>query len=328
MTVIEGRARGGKARATSLSKERRTEIAKKASSARWKGDMLLKATHGSEDHPLIIADIKIPCYVLSDGRRVLVQQGMGIAIGYSDTGGQRITGLVESKAMTEYIGPELLRKLNNPIEFKTPQGIIAKGYDATILVDICDAVLAARKDGRLSRQQEHIALKCEILIRGFAKVGIIALIDEATGYQDSRTRDALARILEQYVTKELRPWVKKFPPLFYQQLCRLRDVEFSSDFGDKPQLPQYFGHLTNDIIYKRLAPGIWKALKSKVEKDNKGRPKHKLHQFLTPEIGDPNLRDLISSVTTVMELSTNWDDFKEKLDKIRPLIKNEIVEKN
>jgi len=53
---------------------------------------------------------------------------------------------------------------------------------------LCETVLQARKDGKLQSQQMHIAEQCEILVRGFARVGIIALVDEATGYQDYRSR--------------------------------------------------------------------------------------------------------------------------------------------
>jgi hypothetical protein len=53
------------------------------------------------------------------------------------------------------------------------------------------------------KQQEHIAKQAEILVRGFAGVGIIALVDEATGYQQDRARDALSRILEAFIAKEL-----------------------------------------------------------------------------------------------------------------------------
>ena len=78
-------------------------------------------------------------------------------------------------------------------------------------------ILEARKEGALTGRQQHIAERCEIIVRGFARVGIIALIDEATGYQADRARDALAKILEAFVTKELRRWVKTFPADFYEK---------------------------------------------------------------------------------------------------------------
>lgn len=167
----------------------------------------------------------------------------------------------------------------------------------------------------LGDRQKMIADRAETLLRGLAEVGIIALVDEATGYQNVRAKDALARILEAFVAKELQPWVRKFPPIYYEQMFRLRGLPYPTATLKRPQ---YFGHLTNDIVYRRLAPGVWKEIKAKVEKDSKGRPKHKLHQHLTPEIGDPRLRDLITSVTTIMRLSSSWSDFKQKLQAIHP----------
>src|SRR5712692_10382868 len=76
-----GASKGGKARAQKLTSDERKEIARHAAASRWskvpaKGPRLVKATHGSPDRPLRIGDLEIPCYVLEDGRRVLVQRGM------------------------------------------------------------------------------------------------------------------------------------------------------------------------------------------------------------------------------------------------------------
>jgi hypothetical protein len=99
-------------------------------------------------------------------------------------------------------------------------------------------VLAARKQGNvLLPNQTHYADQCEILVRGFARVGIIALVDEATGFQRDRAKDALAHILEAFIAKELRPWLPTFPPDFYQEMFRLRGMDYSSD---TVQRPRYF----------------------------------------------------------------------------------------
>lgn len=315
----KGKARGGVARAESMSPEERKEQAEKAARARW-GTPVLKATHGSPDHPLRIGKIEIPCYVLEDGTRVLSQRGviggLGMKSGSAAGGADRLTSFLSGKSIFPHVSDELMMLINSPIKFKSPLGgTPAFGYPATILADICDAVLEARKAGSILKQQEHIAEQCEILVRGFARVGIIALVDEATGYQKDRARDELAKILEAFVAKELQPWVKTFPPEFYEHMFRLRGLPFS---GNGVKRPQYFGHLTNDIIYRRLAPGVWREIKEQAEKNEKGRLKHKLFQKLTPEIGHPKLRDLITSVMTVMKLSDQWGDFKNKLDRVQP----------
>ena len=311
-----GRAKGGKARADKLSPERRKEIAKKAAKERWSGEVL-KATHGSPDRPIKIGNLEIPCYVLEGGMRVLSGRGMQSALALGQGHGTLLKTFLDKDSLKPYINDRLAMVLSRPVKFIRPGrgGKTAIGYEATILADICDAVLAARKEDKLVGKQLIIAEQCEILVRGFARVGIIALVDEATGYDKDKVTQDYAKILEAFVAKELQPYVKTFQYDYYEQMFRLRGLVFPSNGVKRPQ---YFGHLTNDIIYRRLAPGVWKELKDQAERNEKGRMKHKLFQKLTPDIGHPKLRDLLASVITIMKLSDQWIDFKGKLDRIHP----------
>jgi len=173
----------------------------------------------------------------------------------------------------------------------------------------------------LQKQQEHIADQCEILLRGFARVGIIALVDEATGYQYDRTRTSLARILEAFVTKELQPWVKTFPDEFYAQLFRLRGLEYKADSVKRPQ---YFGTLTNDIVWKRIAPGVAKELKRVIPKNSKGRRKATLSQALTRNIGYPKLREHLGATVAYMTVSPDYPTFIKTLDVYRPRFHDQL----
>lgn len=315
-----GRARGGLARARALSPERRKEIAVRAATARWQ-EPILKATHGSGDHPLRIGDFEIPCYVLEDGRRVLSLGGMvrsmGMSIGTAGGGdGDRLVSFATGKGIGPFISIELINRMRSPVRFQAPTGgMVATGYEATILPDLCDAVLAARKAGVLKAHQEHIADRCEFLVRAFARVGIIALIDEATGFQKDRAADALAKILEAFIAKELQAWVQTFPRDYYQEMFRLRGVDYPTDSVKRPQ---YFGMLTNDIVYKRLAPGVLDELKRVVERTDSGRPKTKYFQRLTQNVGYPKLREHLGAVVAIMKLSDDWHDFMRKLDRLHP----------
>ncbi len=316
-----GRARGGLARAEALTPAERSEIARRGALARHSG-AIKKATHGSPDHPLKIGDIEIPCYVLEDGTRVLSQRGLQTGIGMSIGGGskvgeQRVAVFIESLGQKGADIKDLPARLRNPIRFTIPGGgRAAYGYEATVLADMCDAILSARqKGGILQPQQAHIAEQCEILVRGFARVGIIALVDEATGYQRDRARDALAKILEDFIAKELQPYVPTFPSDFYEEMFRLRGIEYPTGSVKRPQ---YFGMLTNDIVYKRLAPGVLDELKRVTPKNEAGRPKHKFFQRLTSNMGYPKLRERLGSIVTMMKLSADWHDFMEKLDRLHP----------
>jgi hypothetical protein len=195
-------------------------------------------------------------------------------------------------------------------------GAIAFGYEATILADICDAVLVARKTGNiLAPNQTKIADQCEILVRGFARVGIIALVDEATGFQRDRAKDALAKILEAFIAKELQPWVRTFPADYYQEMFRLRGLDYPTDSVKRPL---YFGHLTNDIVYDRLAPSVLEELKKVTPRNDSGRYTARFFQMLTRNIGYPKLREHLGAVVAVMKLSKDWYDFHAKLDRLYP----------
>lgn len=318
MSDATGKAKGGVARAKSLTAGRRSEIAQKAAKARHS---ILKATHGSADHPLRIGDVEIPCYVLEDGRRVLSLGGMVKALGMSAGSagggdGDRLSSFASGKSLSPFISKDLASRMNAPVRFQAPTGgSAATGYEATILADLCDAVLAARRAGALRPQQEHVAHQCEVLVRGFARVGIIALVDEATGYQKERAKDALATILEAFIAKELQPWLQTFPTDFYQELFRLRGLSFPTS---SVRRPQYFGVLTNDIVYKRLAPGVLEELKRVTPRNEDGRPKAKYFQSLTSNTGYPKLREHLGKVVMMMQLSTDYADFKAKLERFLP----------
>ena len=281
---------------------------------------IIQAEHGSADHPLRIGDLEIPCYVLEDERRVLAQGGMISSLGLSyggsgGAGGDRLAKFAGGKGLNPFISAELRDRTANPVKFRAPNGKIAYGYEATVLADLCEAVLRARDEAKLQKQQEHIARRCEILVRGFARVGIIALVDEATGFQNVRARRALNNILDRWIADELARWAKMFPDEFYQQMARLRGLHYSEIATKRPA---YIGKLTNDIVYERLAPGVLAELKAKTPKDDKGRRKVKYHQWLTDDIGNPRLREHLWAVIGLMRASQNWRNFYALLNRAFP----------
>lgn len=316
--TVDGKAAGGKMRASKMTQAERSAAASAAAKAKAENKNLPKATHGSVDAPLVLGDAKIACYVLADGTRLLSNRGLtagfGISRGSSRTGDDRLVQFVNSDAIRPFAKPELIETLRSPIKFLPPHGgRSALGFPATVLADICEVVLEARRAGILTPAQQAIAEQAEILVRGFARVGIIALVDEATGYQKDRAKDALARILENFVAKELQPYMRAFPPDFYEEMFRLRGLQYPPE---NPNFrPQYFGMLTNDIVYERLAPGLLEELKKQAKKDEK---KAHLHRRLTQEVGHPKLREHLASVVTAMKLSDDYRDFIAKLNRLHP----------
>ncbi len=312
-----GRARGGRARAKKLSPQERSAISRRAARTRWDEPDKV-AVCGSSDKPLRVGDAELSCYVLDDGTRVLTQASFLQALGRHPRANTRslsgVPPILQGQAIAPFIPREVMEKAA-PITFRLPNGGRASGYNAELLPAVCEIYLAARENRALPYQQMHVAQQAEILVRGLARVGIIALVDEATGYQEMRQRDALARILEEFVAKELQAWVKTFPPEFYEEMFRLRGLDYKKDGVKRPQ---YFGTLTNDVVYDRLAPGVREELKRKVPRNESGRPAARLHQQLTADTGHPKLREHLASVVSIMKLSESWDDFKGKLDRIHP----------
>lgn len=308
---------GGLARAERLPAETRSEIARRAAQKRW-GTNVLLAQHSGD---LKIGDLTLACAVIDDGERAIrvINQGtMLTALGRSSRPKSGDAGTVLfADNLRPFVSEELAQTLRHPIAYRTPNGNRALGFPAEILPQICEVYLTARqqKPNPLFYNQKRAADAAEILVRGLARVGITALVDEVTGYQDVRAKDALAKILEAYVAKELQPWVRTFPDDFYEELFRLRGLKYPSSIVKRPR---YFGVLTNDIVYRRLAPGVLDELKRVQVKDEEGRPKHKLFQRLTQNAGYPKLREHLGSVVAIMKLSTDWTDFHQKIDRLHP----------
>lgn len=318
MDMPTGKARGGTARALALSPERRKEISDKAIQAKRERASLPRAICGSDDRRLVVGDIEIQCYVLENEVRVLslrtLQSGIGMSEGGGKGGARKIPALMVRLAEKGIDVMGLDVRANEPIRFITPSGTVADGYDATILPDICAVLINAAREGVLDRRYKHLAQRAAILQHGFATLGIIGLVDKITGYDDLKKAGDFGRILEAFVAKEMQPYIPKFPPDYYQEICRLRDIPYDPTSVKRPQ---YFGHLTNKIIYHRLAPGVWKELKNKAKKSEIVANPH-LHRFLTGDVGDPRLRDVISKNIAVMKLSDDWFDFLAKLDRVLP----------
>jgi hypothetical protein len=311
---------GGLERAGRLAPETRTEIARYAAQKRW-GTTVLPAGYTGD---LTIGDKTLACAVLLDDSsaptRVINQSTMLEALGRSRRPKSGDAGTVLfATNLQSFISDELAEMLRNPITYVTPGGNRAVGYPSAVLPEICEVYLKAKSADPcpLHYNQFAAADTALALYRGLARVGIDALVDEATGYQEARAKDALARILEAFIAQELQAWVRTFPDDFYRELFRLRGLDYPSGTVKRPQ---YFGMITNDIVYRRLAPGVLDELKRVQIRDEHGRPKHKLFQRLTSNVGYPKLREHLGSVVTLMKLSKNWSDFRTKLDMIHPLI--------
>lgn len=276
--------------------------AKKASLARYG---YIHATHSGE---LKLAGAKIPCAVLKNGQRVISSRQMiGLLTG---TAKGQLQRYLAPKNLQPFL-PDRLKNINldNCIKYEV-NGRKGFGLDAELIVDFCNMYIQAKDADALLTNQIHLAHQAQIIISSLAKVGIVGLIDEVTGYEKVKEKDALQALLDKYLLKEYASWAKRFPDEFYTEIFRLKNWTFK----DLTKKPSVIGKYTTDLVYDRIAPDLTKKLKELTPKKNV-----RLHQFLTLDLGVPALNHHISNVITIMKLSNNWDQFMENLNKLFPV---------
>ena len=324
MSIVDSKAKGGYARANSLSPQRRSAIAQQAALARWDNGVP-KATH---EGTFRLGDALISAAVLPNGKRLLTQGTFLRTIGRAvrPKAGTGILSTVDgipfflqADALQPFISRELLES-TTPIFFHDTNGRRAVGYDAELLPMVAEVYLKMRDDllGRtkpIPHQYSKFIEACDRIVRGLARVGIVALVDEATGYQEVRDRQALQEILDKFLKKEFAAWAKRFPNEFYKEVFRLRNWQWHGMAINRPQVVAKY---TNDIVYARLAPGILKELQARNPKDEKGNRKARHHQWLTEDIGHTALAQHLYAVTGLMRIADSWDDFMRMLDRAFP----------
>ena len=288
----------------------------------------LKATHSGD---LKIGNSSIPCAVLEDGTRVLTENGitnalLGSRSGYSKrraraskAEGAPLPLFLAPASLQPFIPNDLADGPLVPLMYRQNSRLV-RGYDAAVLPKICDVWLRARDADALQEQQRDKAKKADLLMRGLAQVGIIALVDEATGYQEVRDRQALQAILDKYLLKEHAKWSKRFPDDFYKEIFRLRSWEWR---GMKVNRPQVVGHYTNDLVWDRIAPGVRTDLERINPKKETGSRRVKHHQWLTHDVGHPELQKHLVGVIALMksvQTDHGWDECIRRIQRVYPKV--------
>jgi hypothetical protein len=320
MTEKSPSSAGGVARAEKLSPEERSQIAQAAAAARWG---IPRATHRGE---IVIGDTRIPCAVLDTGRRVLTENGITNALLGSRSGaskrlkksqleaGAPVPLFLAPDRLKPFISQEVMDGPLAPVQYLDGTRTVT-GYDATVLPAVCEIWLKARDAGALQAQQIDKAQQADILMRGLAHVGVVALVDEATGYQEVRDRLALQAILDKFLRTEFAAWAKRFPDEFYKEMFRLKGWSYNPLSVARPGV---VGRYTTDVVYERLAPGIVEELERINPKNDRGNRKVRHHQWLSEDIGHPALSQHLHAVIGFMRATANWDDFISLLDRAFP----------
>lgn len=281
-----------------------------------------KATHMGK---LPIGNLHIPCAVLEDGTRILTQKGFLEALGrYKRPPKEPLKtdnkpSFIAAKYLEPFI-PKDLERSWKPIIFKPKrakgfQENKSYGYEAELLPKVCEIFLKARDAGGWTLKQKNPAVRCETLIRGLAPVGITALVDEATGYQETRDRQTLQTILDKCLKKKLSVWAKRFPEEFYRQMFRLKRWQWK---GMSLSRPSAIGKYTTDIVFERLVPGLLKELEAKPPKNGKRTKKAKQTLWFLEAVGHPALAQHLYAVVGMMRASANWGEFHRMIERAFP----------
>jgi len=252
---------------------------------------------------LTIGDVELPCYVLSDGRRVISRTG-ATAMLTSAKGGGNLESYMRVEALQGYMPAELPM-----IEFAIP-GVVNKtvlGMSAETFLDICKAYVTAREaaSSKMTERQIKIAVQANMFLVACSKIGLIALIDEATGYQYERSEDALRFKLKVYLEEEMRKWEKTFPDELWREFGRLTNWK-----GGLHQRPKYWGKLVMELVYGYLDKDVAEWLKTNAPKPRGGQ---NYHQWLSSQYGLKKLVEHLWMLVGMASACTSMSDLREKM---------------
>lgn len=330
MEQSSNKAKGAIALAESLTPEQRKERSSRAAKARWERQKARLAPPSSGRIPvalykgmLSLGGEEIPCYVLDNGQRVIGRTAFA----------ESLTGIKAGGALEKYLGVNSLKPyikmdlvLEGMVAFSLPEveGLDknVKGLQADLAIDIwrgfvraMEAHTADPQNAKLTDRQIEMAMRASGLLGACAKVGLDALIDEATGAQYDRAQDALRVKLHAYLEDEMRKWEKTFPDELWVEFARLTNWK-----GTVTQRPKYWGRLVMELVYEYLDKDVAKWLK-----DNAPAPRHgqNYHQWLSGQYG---LKKLVEHIWLLVGVARTCSDMIELRQKMAELNGRSMVQ--
>lgn len=303
-------SQGGQARAEILPPDRRSEIAREAALARW-GTKPPRATHkGSFKEEF---GIDVECYVLDDAQKtaVISQRGMGQALGLSERG-NALPRFLSTQMMSDFVGADIRTKFENPLKFQSSKlgaGPTIHGFDVTLLIDICKAVIAAESAGKLSARYVNIAKQAHVIVGASAKAGIKQLVYALAGYNP--TAEEVIAAFKMYVQEEAREYEKEFPDQLYAEWYRLYKLP-----KPRKNKPWKFKHLTVEHVYEPLAKSNGKVYQfTQVLRMASNERWKKLHQFLS-EVGVKALRTQLGQTLGIAQVSETAEQYEANIKRV------------
>ncbi len=283
-------------------------------------EIIVTKEHGKIPIATHVANFKevfgfdVDYYVLADKQRLISKTGMASAIGQKSPRGNTFLRVMERQGIAKHVSAELRKKIENPVIFQ-PADLSAKpahGYDATILIDVCNTIIQAERSGDLSPSQRDMFLQAQIINGASAKGGIVFLGDKLAGY--NADRQEYIELYKQFIRDEARKYEPEFSDEFYDLFYRLYGLEKEKYKNH----PQFFAHLTRKYVYQPLANSngaILENLDAKNPVIYKSGRRYKLHQFLE-DVGVKALRNHLGQIVGIGKLSPTNDAFKRNFAKV------------
>lgn len=187
--------------------------------------------------------------------------------------------------------------------------------DCRVITEFCRLMLQLRAINKLSGSYLTYAQNCERFMLGLADTGLVALIDEATGYR-KRQKDEYRRLFRAYISEYHREWEKEFQDSFFDGIYKIYHLAKNGK-----NHPSFFGAFINKYVYFPLANShgaILEKLKEKNPVVNFRGRRYKLHQFLTKEIGKPALQKHLNQIETLLVISADKGAFRRYFKKAFP----------
>jgi len=327
----ERASKAGKARMKSMTSDQRKELARTAARERWRklkerGSGGENASIPAEFTPIVIenvrlpvakwpgilriSELEIPCYVLDDGRRVITRNA-ATAVLTDGKGGGNLESYLIVEGLRGFLPPAFTDQMIEifvPGVSQAPQ-TRTMGISAESFIEICRAYVAAHDANALkTERQKVIALKAAMFLAACAKVGLIAMIDEATGYQYERASDALQIKLKLYIAEEMRKWEKTFPDQLWEQFGRLTNWT-----GSIHSRPKYWGNLVMELVYEYLDADVAQWLRENAPKPMKGQ---NYHQWMSQQYGLKKLIEHIWKVIGIASTCQTLEELRKQLHRI------------
>lgn len=244
----------------------------------------------------------IECHVLDDERRVFSSRGMTAALngsGAKDGHSERQIARILRETSLSEVGPR--------IRF-VARGGIHVGYPAELLPRLCAAITDLRIAGKLHHKQAPLADRARQIEKALAGVAIVALVDEATGYQSYRAPDALARLFDAYFLPQPGDWERAIPDELYALAARLYGYIYTLG---QPRRPLFLRSWTWRYVYDFLPSDVRDELQRRNPNPHEGSTRH--HQHFTPRVREVLTAHLLR-LTSVVRQSASPSDFRMRFD--------------